>query len=163
MDALSDIVKGSVSAFVASWTRIKKASDTTRSSNTTLSADPDLQFSMAASTKYAFRARVFFDTNATADFKWRHVGPASPTLVRIHRVTVNPNATAFSANATDTAFSAADIAHTGTGTNGGYIEIEGVVHNGGNADTFSFQWAQNTSSGSTSVLAGSYLEYMVVA
>lgn len=65
--------------------------------------------------------------------------------------------------AVDTAFSAADLTLTGTGTNGGFVMLSGVVHNGANAGTFSFQWAQNTSDGTATVVrAGSYLEYSVV-
>lgn len=174
MDVLSDIKNlSAVSAFTlgpagprgndgaaGAWTMVKKTSDTTRTASTTITADPALSFSMAANTKYYVRVRVFFDTTAAGDFKFRHVGPASPTLVRLRRTHIIPSATAFAGIAVDQAFSAADVAMAGTGTNGGYVEIEGVVHNGANAGTFSFSWAQNTSdAGNTIVRAGSYIEY----
>jgi hypothetical protein len=141
---------------------VKKTSDTTRTANTTITADPALSFALAANTKYFVRVRVFFDTTAAGDFKFRHTGSASPTLVRLRRAHVVPGATAFAGIAVDQAFSASDVAVAGTGTNGGYVEIEGVIHNL-NAGTFAFAWAQNTSdAGNTSVRAGSYIEYMTV-
>jgi len=41
------------------------------------------------------------------------------------------------------------------------VEFTGTLHNGANAGTFAFQWAQNTSDANvTQVLAGSYMEYI---
>ena len=149
-----------VNATSCLYSRIAKGADTTRTATTTLSADPDLQFSMTASSKYWIRLAAFFDTTAAADFKWRHNGPASPTLIRLLRRWIIPGGTAEAGIAIDTAFSAADLAITSTGTNGGVVTLEGVVANGLNAGTFSFSWAQNTSdAGNTIVRAGSTLEY----
>ena len=143
------------------YSKIAKSADTSRTATTTLSADPDLQFPMVASAKYWIRLAVFFDTTAAADFKWRHNGPASPTLVRLLRRWIIPGGTAEAGIAVDTAFSAADLSVVGTGTTGGTVTLEGVVTNGLNAGTFSFSWAQNTSdAGNTIVRAGSTLEYM---
>jgi len=50
---------------------------------------------------------------------------------------------------------------TGAGTIGGYVEMDLIVNTPATG-TFAFQWAQQTSDASdTTVLAGSYLEYMV--
>lgn len=142
------------------WTVLKKTGDTGRTNNTLLN-DPDLAFTMNASTKYVVRGKVFFDTNATADFKWRHVGPALPTLVRINRDWIVPGTTVYAGIAVDVAFSAADLAVLTTGTNGGVISFEGVIHVGAAGGTFAFAWAQNTTNvGAATVRAGSYLEYM---
>ena len=143
------------------YSRIAKSLDTTRTATTTLSADPDLQFAMVASAKYWISLRAFFDTTDIADFKWRHNGPASPTLVRLLRRWILPGGTAEAGIAVDTAFSSADLAIVSTGTNGGIVKLEGVVANGVNAGTFSFSWAQNTSNASNTIVrAGSTLEYM---
>jgi hypothetical protein len=142
------------------WTTVIKPSDQPRTANATLAADSALLFAMAANTRYFVRGEVFFDTTANGDFKWRHAGPASPTLVRILRRWVVPAATAFAGIAVDQAYSAADLAVLSASTNGGYIALEGVIHNGANAGNFEFRWAQNTSDpGNTIVRAGSYLEY----
>lgn len=144
----------------AGWTLVAKPSDTTRTDDT-LAADPHLQFAMAAATRYRIRGRICYDTGATADFKWRHAGPADPTLVRIRRAHIVPGATAYGGVAVDTAFSAEDVAAAGTGTNGGWVEFDGVVLTAGSG-TFSFQWAQLVATGgeNTVVRAGSYLEWM---
>jgi len=155
------IPKGADGASSA-WTTLEKTADQTKTATTTLGADTILQFPMTANTKYTIRMEVWFDTTAAGDFKWRHAGPTSPTLVRLRRQWIIPGGTAFAGIAVDTAFSAADLTLTGTGTNGGFIMLSGVVHTGANAGTFSFQWAQNSSdAGNTIVRAGSYIDYAV--
>jgi hypothetical protein len=146
---------------VAHWTPVRKLTDQTKTGTTTLAADSALSFAMAAATKYVVRGRIFFDTTAAGDFKWRHVGPASPTLVRVKRSSIDPAATAYGNIAVDTAYSAADITELSASTNGGFIEFEAIIHNGANAGNFEIHWAQNTSDGGNTVVrAGSYLEYV---
>ena len=146
----------------AGWTVVGKSADTSRTATTTLAADPDLKVSMAANTKYRIRGRIFFDTTATGDFKWRHAGPASPTVVRVQRNVIVPAATAFASIAVDVAYSGVDIPMAGTGANGGFVAFDAIIHNGAAAGDFSFLWAQNTSDvGQTIVRAGSYLEVML--
>ena len=145
----------------AAWTTVLKSADETITSDNTLDDDAILKFAMAANTKYTFRARIFFDTTAAADFKYRHAGPASPTLVRVHRREVIAGGTADTTSTVDVAYSAADISLAGAGTTGGYIELDGTIHNGANAGDFTFQWAQNMSDASnTTVRAGSYVEWI---
>jgi hypothetical protein len=118
---------------------------------------------MAANTKYAVRGRLYFTTGATGDFKLRHTGPASPTLVLLHRRSVAAGATADSNIAIDTAYSSGDIAITG-GAGSGWFDFDGIIFNGSNAGDFKLQWAQNTSDGTaTAVKAGSYIESRVIA
>lgn len=144
------------------WTFIKKSADQSKASNITLAADNDLFFSMAANTRYLIRLSVFYDTSANADFKFGIIGPASPTLVRIQRQWQLPGATVFAGIAVDTSYPAS-LALAGTGTNGGYIYLEGIVHTGAASGTFGFQWAQNGNDvASTIVRAGSYIQYMTV-
>jgi hypothetical protein len=123
-----------------------------------------LFFAVAANTNYQFRLEVLFDTGTTPDFKYRHSGPAGATLVRITQQDAAPGDTALGYSVA-TAFSAADVAVAGGAvTNGGYVKLTGIIQNGANAGTFRFQWAQNNSSGTaTTVRAGSYIEYSVVA
>lgn len=146
------------------WTTVKKTADENVNNSAALQDDDALKFTMAASTKYAFRLKVWFDTVANADFKYRHTGPAA-AVVRITRAAVAPTETAFEHLAVDVDYSAAD--HTiltilGIGTNGGWIELEGIIHNT-TAGDFVFRWAQNTATvGNTTVRAGSYLEWMQI-
>jgi hypothetical protein len=120
---------------------------------------------MAANTKYVIRIEVWFDTTAAGDFKYGFNGPAiGAGLIRMHRRAIIAGAAAFTVSAVATAYDpTTGIALAGTGTNGGYIGLSGIVQNGATAGTFDFRWAQNASdAGNTIVRAGSYLEYAVV-
>ncbi len=144
------------------WQRVTKTADQTKNSTTALAADTALVVPMLANSDYIIRGKILFDTVAAADFKWRHVGPAAPTRVRVHRNHIIPGTTAY-VPAVDVAYSAGDITVVGTGTTGGCVAIEAWIRNGGNAGNFEFHWAQNTSdAGDTKVLLGSYLEYAPV-
>ena len=135
-----------------------KTADESRNLTITVANDTDIQFDLAANTKYRFQGNIFFDTVAAADFKWRIAGPTGATLIRIHRYNIAPGTTTHSDIAVDTAYSVADIAVTSGGADGGYVHFQGIIFNGGTAGTFAFQWAQNTSNASnTTVRAGSFL------
>ena len=144
-------------------TLVSKTADQSITSDNTLNNDSQLLFPMLANTKYQFKLEVFFDTGTTPDFKWRHTGPASPTLVRIVERGSVPGSGTLSFNIA-TAYSTADNTLTSTsGTTGGYVTLEGIIHNGANAGDFHFQWSQNSSSATaTTVRAGSYIEYVQV-
>ena len=144
-------------------TLVSKTTDESITSDNTLNNDSQLLFPMLANTKYQFKLEVFFDTGTTPDFKWRHTGPASPTLVRIVERDSAPGSGTLSFSVA-TAYSTADNTLTTTsGTTGGYVTLEGIIHNGANAGDFHFQWSQNSSSvTATTVRAGSYIEYVQV-
>jgi hypothetical protein len=151
-------------AGVSARTTVFKTSDETITNDATLNNDSQLFFTVAANTTYQFRLEVLFDSGSTPDFKYRHSGPANPTLVRITQQDSPPGSTTLTYSVA-TAFSAADVVvNGGAVTNGGYVKLTGIIQNGANAGTFRFQWAQNNSSGTaTTVRAGSYVEYAVVA
>ena len=139
---------------------VEKMVDETIASDDTLATDDTLFFAMAANTKYRLRGRVFFDTTAVAGFKYRHAGPAAPDLVRVHRRDIYPGGVSDLSSVVDIAYSADDIVIGGGTGDGGYIELDGIIHNGANAGDFTFQWAQEVSDATdTTVLAGSYLEF----
>lgn len=143
------------------WVSVKKTVDEVRSATTTLTNDAALAFPLLANKSYILRGKLFFDTSALGDFKWRHTGPASPLLVRIKRGSLAPGDTAFTTLAVDTSFSSGDIVITSAAANGGFVDFEGLIQNGANAGAFAIQWAQNTSdAGATTVRAGSYLEWL---
>lgn len=146
------------------WRMVMKLLDEARTSDSTLTDDDELFFTMAAATKYAIRGTIFFDTAATPDFKFAFAGPASPTLARIFRRHVDPNALTAQIVASEVAYTASTAVAAGTGTTGGVLTFDAIVHNGTTEDDFAFQWAQNTSNASaTTVRAGSYIEYRAVA
>jgi len=88
-------------------TLVYKTADQSITSDSTLNNDSELFFTMAANTKYQFKLEVFFDTGTTPDFKWRHSGPAAPTLVRIVERDSAPSSGTLSFNVA-TAYSTVD-------------------------------------------------------
>lgn len=140
-------------------TTVIKGSTTQRTATTTLTADPDLAVPVTAGQRVKFEFEVFFDTNATADFKFTINGPAAPDMVRYHYIHQAPGATAHTL-ATEIGYGTS-ISVTGTGTTGGYVYISGVIDNGANAGNITFDWAQDTSdAGGTTVLLGSQVKYI---
>jgi hypothetical protein len=142
------------------FTRVMKTADESATTDTTLSDDSQLTFAMLANTKYSFRAVMHIYQWSAGDFKYRHNWPASPTLLSIHRRAVVPAWTAFSSQAIDTSYSASDITVLGTSDNPSIVLMEWIIHNGANAWNFTISWAQNSSSGTATVVrAWSYIEY----
>jgi hypothetical protein len=140
---------------------IRKLTDESIASDNTLNDDSTLKFTIAANTKYRIRLKVFFTTGATPDFKYAVIGPA-PTLIRRHISRAGGGETPPATPAIITTYSSAGggVALLGNGADG-FVDEEIIVHNGGTAGDFVFQWAQNTiSTTPTKVLAGSYIEYM---
>lgn len=145
------------------WILVPKTNFEARSNTATLANDGDLKFQMAANTNYMIRARVYFSTGATADFKYALTGPASPSSVSVVRKHIDPSALTSLVATSEGAYTASTAIAGGAGTAGGYIEFDVRVRNGANAGTFAFQWAQNTSDATAAVvLEGSYLEYRVI-
>jgi hypothetical protein len=148
------------------WQMAYKSADETIQSDTTISNDAALTKALAASSKYAFRARIFFDTTANADFKYQLTYSGTNSIWRCLRGQIVPGTAA----STDTMTEGVDLAPlllaasiTGAGTTGGFIQLDGVIHTG-NAGTWAFAWAQNTSdAANTTVRAGSYVEFFKVA
>lgn len=153
-------------AVASGWTTVTKTADETITSDSTLSDDATLKFSVSANTKYRFRFNVFFKTGATADFKYALTGPASPTILAVRMSVCAAFGSVVNYRSmgqySDTAQSL--LGSPASAVNeGGFVILEGVLHNGANAGTVAFQWAQDTSdAGSTSVLAGSTLEWKQV-
>lgn len=155
-------IESAASASTPSWTRVFQASDLTVN-NTTTYQNSSLAFAVAANTKYHFHGIAFIDTGATADAKFQFTGPAAPTILRIRTASINAAATAFGNIRVEVAFSQSR-ALAGTGTNGAYVEFHGILHNGANAGTVTFQWGANALEAVNTILrAGSYLEWSAVS
>jgi hypothetical protein len=138
-------------------TYLYKAANTNIASNTTLAADPDLQFSVSASKTYNIEVVVFFNSGAGL-FKCDFNGPASPTLILIDYLTFPPGG-----GVTENLDTALNSVHVLTGGGQGYVKFWIVFQNGTNAGTFAFRWAQNSSnSANTTAYAGSWMRYLQV-
>ena len=141
---------------LARWATAKKTVSMTRNSTTTIANDPDLIFSMLANTKYAIRGKIFFETVAAADFKCRFSSGGSPTKVSLLIEEFNAGYYAL-----ENVFPTPTIISASTANFISFVEFFGIVYKEAADGNFVFQWAQNTSdAGDTTVLAGSYIEYM---
>ena len=138
-------------------TRIWKATTETIQSDSTLSDDSALSFSVAANKNYSITVYAICVSGATPDFKYALTGPASPTICRgIYQSSAN----AVIAPTRFTGYLASSFNTDDTGGQPGFVQIDISFENGSNAGTFAFQWAQNTSTASdTKVLFSSYLDY----
>lgn len=145
------------------WRIVKKLVDEAKVSNIVLANDIILQVPLLANTKYHIKCKIYYDaTVAVSGIKWRHTGPALPTLVRIYRYMLPGSAIAYTNILTDIAYSVADITSV-VGTSGGYIELSAIIHNGVNAGVFAFQWAQQvTNVGALTIRAGSFMEVQII-
>lgn len=164
MDALSTIALSSVDAFSEPTLNvIVKPTDESRSSNTTMTSDGALVLTgLDVDATYIVRICVFEDTNATAWFDFK-VLVTGADFYRIKRKTLPPSTTAYE-NVKVDATTSPIVYVTSTGTIGGYVELELIVHmsSAGGSKQVEFQWCQDTASGTTTVLAGSYLEWQKV-
>lgn len=144
------------------WSTVVKSVAETRNSTTTLADDAELILPCESEGIYVFQIKVFFDTSATPDFKFKVTGPSTPdeVVLRGHFVAVGDTA---DTDFVDTAFGT-EHAVTGTGgTTGGFVNINGLVNVGAAGGVIDFQWAQNTSDAAdTTVLAGSHIRWLKV-
>lgn len=138
--------------------RIMKAADQPRP-NSTMAADSALTFAAAANTKYRFRLEVYFSTGALAGFKFALTAPASPTYAAFFHQVVAPGAIALSALGLEVTLGQA-ITPSITGNGSGVVLASGTIHNGANAGTVAFSWAQAATNASAAIVrAGSLLEW----
>lgn len=125
----------------------------------TYANDAVLGFPIEPLERYLFRFCLYFDTTALGDFKFKVIGPASPSRVRTLVESFAPSGSAFGVTV-NTDFGQ-EVLVTGTGTTGGIVRGQGIINNGANGGNVTIQWAQNTGdAGPTKVLMGSYLEWM---
>ncbi|HXH26953.1 MAG TPA: hypothetical protein VNG90_03580 [Candidatus Acidoferrum sp.] len=129
---------------------VRKTADQSVSASTTLTNDNALSFSIGASETWAYEIHFTTVSNTTADFKAAVAAPSGATC----RFDVNNIYTPSSNSSTTcgaglglTTLDAADEPNYGWG----------VVVNGATPGTVQFQWAQNTSSGTSTVRANSFL------
>lgn len=143
-----------------SWTLFPKLADETITSDDTLTSDADMQFSLAASTLYAIRGKVFFNTSSTPDFKFGLNYSGTTTSARTHwrAMAAGTPAGTDNENSFTTPVLVSSQAITSAGSGIGFVELDIIIVTD-TSGTFAFQWAQNTSNaGATLVYGGSYLE-----
>ena len=133
---------------------VRKSSDQTVTSSTTLVNDSQLKFAVAASETYIFQAWLYtYAADGTPDIKVTFTGPAGSTVFWSSSQVI------FNAGGSTTLTVVAPGATTAdlfVDSNLRAIQLYGTILNSSTAGDLQFQWAQNTSSANgTSVKAGS--------
>ena len=170
--ATSDTVYVADGAGSGSWTvlntyrtrTVAKTSDTSRSLTTSLAADPTLVVPVLANSKYILD--IFFrgTSGSLADFKFAYVLPASATGNGILSGISNSTNTNYIINSSaGIGTSNAIVVSTDSGS--GNFAFKGTIYISvsGTAGDVAFYWAQNVASGSTTIAAGSYIDYRKIA
>ena len=136
---------------------VRKSSDQTVTSSTTLVNDSQLKFAVAASETYIFQVWLYtYAADGTPDIKLTCAGPAGSTVLWSSSQVI------YLSDGTPTLTSVQTSGATGGASslfvdaNNRAIMLYGTIANGGTAGDLQFQFAQNTSSANgTSVKAGS--------
>lgn len=146
---------GSIPGWVNPSATKRKAADTSRTSTTTVTDDPDLLFAVAANEVRDFTAHLIFQsTSATPDLKFTCAGPSGSTVTYAGQWFSNGTSTIIPATSGGTT-TACDVGGNQIST----VTISGTCTNGATPGNLSIQWAQNTSNATAMILyAGSYLD-----
>lgn len=141
-----------------SWTTIIKSADEIRNTDGAVMADDgELLISLDASSIYTIRFFGSGATSAAADYKFNIAYTGTYSSIYILRQHTVANSTTL----TSTVNTAVGFNQAVTGTAAGAFLIKMDIRiSTTNAGTLSFQWAQNTSNASNTVIyAGSMIEY----
>lgn len=147
------------------WTTIKKSADEVRSGTITPADDSKLILALKAGTRYSIRVRVYLQVaDGTMGFKYTTAYGGTTTNLMVHRrasaVTGGASGTDNEVTSSNTGLLVNSVLTAGVGF--ASIELDVIVQTNA-AGTFAFQWSQSVSSaGNCTVLAGSYLEYMIL-
>jgi hypothetical protein len=133
---------------------VRKSSDQTVTSSTTLVNDSQLLFAVAANETYIFQAWLYtFAADGTPDIKVTFTGPAGSTVFWSSSQVIFNAAGSTTLTVVAPGATTADLF---VDSNLRAIQLYGTILNGGTAGNLQFQFAQNTSSANgTSVKAGS--------
>lgn len=138
-------------------TTIRKTSNETVTSSTTLQNDNELVYAMAANTNYHFEISILYTGATAGDIKFSIVVPSGGDLWASGLIPSGGTVSLFGPMAASgSVVSSVDALGA---TNPTMIFIRGVVMNGSNAGDLQLQWAQGASSGTaTTIYAGSYMK-----
>lgn len=161
-----DLTMEEIRAILGYFIPATQLSDQLVTASTTLVDATNVKFTAEANTKYSFRIYLFFKGTSSNSIKFVIAGPAAPTVIEMNLEMIGEGVTEMELVYMDTAFGNTNVITLNQGgatTSVGFARIEGVLHNAGTAGVVKVQFACNSASGSTTLRAGSYLEYRVVA
>lgn len=133
---------------------VRKSSDQTVTSSTTLVNDSQLKFAVAANETYIFQAWLYtYAADGTPDIKVTFTGPSGSTVLWSSSQVIFNSGAATTLTVVNPGGTTADLF---VDANFRAIQLYGTILNGATAGDVQLQWAQNTSSANgTSVKAGS--------
>ena len=137
---------------------VVKSADTSRTSTTSLTADPHLTLSVAASATYQVDVVLLYKGPSGAGFfQWDFDVPTSAVFPNVASYTNSSGNATVQYNAAGVTSQWANTEGTG-GTNDDAIRIGGTLVVSSTAGTFDLKWAQHASNGTAvSLLANSYM------
>lgn len=139
----------------------KTANETVNNSNTPQN-DDELFVSVAASTLYTLKGLIVYTSGTTPDFRYTWSLPAGAshsTNARIFSRSLAAPSVMVDTRTFISGNSGGDGLGTTLSTQGQVLELFGYILTGANAGTAQFQWSQNTTNLSdTIVYAGSWIE-----
>lgn len=131
-----------------------KPSDTSRTSTTSLTADPDLACAVVANASYRFWCYLNYEGAATGtgDLKWNFTVPAGATL-RYQSISINTAGT-LSPLLIGPTWTGSSTNSAGTNGSGNAMSLmmHGTLVVAGSAGSCTLNWAQNTSSGTSTIV-----------
>ena len=147
-------LKYAVPAAGATVKSVRKSSDQTVTSSTTLVNDSQLKFAVAANETYIFQAWLYtYAADGTPDIKVTFTGPSGSTVFWSSSQVIFNAGGATTLTVVSPGATTADLF---VDANLRAIQLYGTILNGATAGDLQFQFAQNTSSANgTSVKAGS--------
>ncbi len=145
-----------LNVLIGSRVAVAKPSSTTRTSTTTLTADPHLTGTLAANTSYWLELCAVVTGPAAADFKWDFTFPSGLTFTgyALASGAGAPLVQSWSPGAN--ALSVAGVTGTAGGGADDTVSVRGMLVTSGTSGTFTWRWAQLVSDpGNTIVRSGS--------
>lgn len=128
---------------------IYKTAATSRTSNTTLTADPHLIVPMAANAMYDLTGLIDYEADVTGDLKFQFTLPASATMNWAY-IGWSPSDNFFH-NAQNSAATVGNVGGGGAASGRG-VSIFGSIVTAGTAGNLGLNWAQQVSSGTATIL-----------
>lgn len=142
-----------------------KTADTSRSSNTTLTNDPDILFSLASNATYQAEAFLWFHGGASgsSDLQFQWTGPAGFNFFYL-LFHAEGGATGLTNSVNRYVATSNAFCNTNGGSTENVAQILGTITTGGTAGTLNLQWAQNTSNATATVMrAGTHMTLRRIA
>lgn len=150
----------------------RKTADTSRSTTTTLTNDPELTLALVANYVYTFQAVLIIDGGNVGDMKIGFTFPTGTTMtwgLIDNPVTITsplPASSAVFTGAFGSATSGSSFFNAGLAGTGNQIftPVGGLVSMGSTSGSLNLQWAQASSDGTAAIMkAGSWLKCSRIA